>query len=688
VSWPALSVRVPAFAQFRDATQTAIFVFAAYWLGAEIAFLIGTLSDNIFAPFWPPNIVLLGALLMVPRNRIWICLAAAFLAHAIAEARVGMPVGQMLVAFASNVAVAGAGAAVIWRLLGDPPWFATLRKATLYIGLVGFACPAIAAFGGAFVQMLGGAREGYPMLWLHWLAANVLGNLALGPFALIIAGEGAKAFWPRSRARQVEAVFLISMLVMIANLAFRASGGGPTDAFLPSLLYAPLPLIIWSAARFGVAGASAGILTVTIVLIGRALSGPSFFAAGTPETNVFALQVFAVCLAIPVLLLGAAIDETHSVERELRQDEERIALVAAAANLAFWHRDSLNRQFWLSAHCRSLFGLQDDVEVTPANILAAVHPEDRALAHEGFVGSEQAVSGSAVEFRVILPDGQQRWVLARSRSNRVDKVESPDASGVFIDITARKAAEVESEQQRRELAHLMRVSQVGELSGGLAHEITQPLTAILANAQAARLMLASRPADLSVIAEVLDDIIREDQRAGEVIRRLRSLLKDSESSAEEINLNDLVNSTLQLLRNELISRRIKLERDLDPHIQSVLGDPVQLQQVVLNLVMNAIEAVHHMATARRTILLKTRHCSDNTVEINVIDCGTGISASDQMRIFEPFFTTKEQGLGLGLSICSTIVARHKGTLTLENNPDGGATASLRVPIDRRSGGRL
>lgn len=684
VSWPTFSLRAPAFPDFRDATHTAIFVFLAYWLGAEIAFLIGTLSDKIFAPFWPPNIVLLGAMLMVPRDRIWICLVAAFPAHAVAEARVGMPVEQMLVAFASNVAVAAAGVAAIRWVLGEPPWFATLRKATLYVVLVGFVCPAIAAFGGAFVQLLGGAREGYPTLWLHWLASNVLGNLTLGPIALIVAGEGAKAFWPPTRARQIEAVLLISALVVVANLAFRASAGGASEAFLPSLLYAPLPLIIWCAVRFGAAGASAAILTITIALVGRALNGPSLFAGGTPESNVFALQVFLACLAAPVLLLGTSIDQIRGVESELREDEERIALVAAAANLGFWHRDSTNQQFWLSNHCRALFGLRNNIELTPANILAVVHPEDIGLASEAFLSAGGA-SGSAVEFRVILPDGSQRWILSRSRSKPSDNHNVPETSGVFIDVTARKAAEIESEQQRRELAHLMRVSQVGELSGGLAHEITQPLTAILANAQAARLMLESSPANLRLIGEVLDDIIHEDHRAGEVIRRLRSLLKDGDSNLEQLNLNELIHSTAQLLRNELISRRVKLDRDLDPNLPTVVGDAVQMQQVLLNLVMNAIEAVHHMATVRRVIALKSRRCDENTVEISVIDHGFGISDADQMRIFEPFFTTKERGLGLGLSICSTIVGRHHGTLAIENNPDGGATASIRMPVERKKG---
>jgi C4-dicarboxylate-specific signal transduction histidine kinase len=233
----------------------------------------------------------------------------------------------------------------------------------------------------------------------------------------------------------------------------------------------------------------------------------------------------------------------------------------------------------------------------------------------------------------------------------------------------------------------MRVSQVGELSGGLAHELTQPLTAILANAQAARLMLENSPADLSVIAEVLEDIIREDQRAGEVIRRLRSLLKDSENRSEDIDLNGLLEATLQLLKNEFISKRVNVICDFDPATPLVFGDQIQLQQVFLNLITNAIEAVHQMAIIRRSILIKTRRSTDDIVELNVIDHGVGIKPADQMRLFEPFFTTKERGLGLGLSICTTIVARHRGTLTLENNPEGGATASLRMPLEPESGAR-
>lgn len=682
------SFRAPAFAEFRDATHAALFVFVGYLFAAELAFLIGTLSDRIFAPFWPPNIVLLAALLLQPRQRVWLCVAAAFPAHAIAEMRIGMPVPQMVVAFATNVAVAVASAALIRKLLGQPPWFATLRKTAIYITVVGIACPAVVALGGAFVPLLGGSSQPFSVMWLQWLAANTLGNLTLGPIAVILAGEGLKAFWPSRRTKQIEALCLILALLVATNLAFGGSAGRTTEAFMPSLLYAPLPLILWCAVRFGAVGASAGILTMTIALVGRALNGPSLFLGGTPEANVLALQIFLVCLAVPVLLLGASIDQIRKGERKSREDEDRIALAVAAANLGFWHYDSTSKLLTLSPDCRRLLGFAKEDHFTPADIASVVHPADVAVATEALFPTEACLEKrGGVEFRVVLPDGQKKHLLIWSRSKPQEEGDSLETSGILIDVSAQRAADAEADQQRRELAHLMRVSQVGELSSGLAHELTQPLTAILANAQAARLMLENSPADLSVIAEVLEDIIREDQRAGEVIRRLRSLLKDSENRSEDIDLNGLLEATLQLLKNEFISKRVNVICDFDPGAPLVFGDQIQLQQVFLNLITNAIEAVHQMAIIRRSILIKTRRSTDDIVELNVIDHGVGIKPADQMRLFEPFFTTKERGLGLGLSICTTIVARHRGTLTLENNPEGGATASLRMPLEPESGAR-
>jgi signal transduction histidine kinase len=680
VSWPAFSIRAAAFADFRDATRTSFIIFIAYLIGAEAAFLVGTLSDNIFAPFWPPNVVLLAAMLMLGRERIWLCVFAALPAHVIAEAGVGMQLLPMAIAFATNVAVAAASAAVIWRLLGEPPWFGTFRKATLYVALVGFVCPALIAFGGAFVPMLAGAPGTYDVFWLQWFSSNALGNLTLAPIALILAGEGPKALWPTTRVRQVEAVILILTLLVVTNIAFTAGAGRSTNLFLPSLVYIPLPVILWFTARFGAAGASLSILTVTVDLIWRALNGPSYFVGGTPDSNVFALQIFLLCLAIPVLLLGASIGQTREVERQLREDEERIGLAAATANIGFWQYDLATKTLWLSDYARFLFRLPGGGTIGINQFLAALNAEDAHLVRRLILESATAGTDQTTEFQVGRAE-QARWIMARAKKSSESR--ALQTSGIFIDVSARKTGEVEAEQRRREIAHLMRVNQVSELSGGIAHEITQPLTAILANAQAARVMLDSPRVDLSVIAEVLDDIIQEDQRAGDVIKRVRSLLKSRDLDFDSVDLNEVVNSTLNLLRSELINRRVRIEPELEAKLPTVHADGIQLQQVLINLVMNAIEAVQQMDTPRRVIGFRTQLGNDGMVEVSVADRGIGLSVANQKRLFEPFFTTKERGLGLGLSICSTIVARHNGTMSIDNNASGGVTARVRLP---RQGG--
>jgi C4-dicarboxylate-specific signal transduction histidine kinase len=230
----------------------------------------------------------------------------------------------------------------------------------------------------------------------------------------------------------------------------------------------------------------------------------------------------------------------------------------------------------------------------------------------------------------------------------------------------------------------MRVSQVGALSGGLAHELTQPLTAILANAQAARTMLSAKTPKLDEIADSLDDIISEDLRAGEVIQRLRTLLKNGKAEVETVNIQALIDSTLRLLNNELISRSVKTKVIASNGLSFVDGDPVQLQQVLLNLVMNALESM--MKTdARRRLLTLTSQRLDDQIEVKVIDRGTGIDVEAKAALFRAFFTTKESGLGLGLSICSTIIERHGGSLSLSNNTDGGATARFCLPAQRTKG---
>lgn len=244
---------------------------------------------------------------------------------------------------------------------------------------------------------------------------------------------------------------------------------------------------------------------------------------------------------------------------------------------------------------------------------------------------------------------------------------------------ARKAAEEDAETRRREVAHISRVLILGELSGAIAHELNQPLTAILANAQAAQMMLARDTPDIDEALLALEDIVEDDNRAGQVIQRLRGMLKNDKGRWELVDVNEIVRSTHNLVRSELVTRRIDTGLELDTPLDPVRGDSVQLQQVVLNLVVNAMDALAARDAGERRLVVRTRALEPARVELTVTDNGPGITAALEGRMFQPFFTTKPQGLGLGLSICSTILTTHGGALTLAGGEAGGAVATVILP---------
>jgi C4-dicarboxylate-specific signal transduction histidine kinase len=247
-----------------------------------------------------------------------------------------------------------------------------------------------------------------------------------------------------------------------------------------------------------------------------------------------------------------------------------------------------------------------------------------------------------------------------------------------VDVTERRRLEQATARQRDELAHLSRVALLGELSGSLAHELNQPLTAILSNAQAAQRFLAQSPPRTDKLAEILTDIVKANHRAGSVIVRLRSMLRKEESKRLVLNLNNVVEESLRLLRSDLLARHVTVQSDLAERLPSIEGDRNQLQQVLLNLLMNGCDAMEGQA-ADRCLTVRTQQTGRATVEVTVSDRGLGIPVADLDRVFDPFVTTKAQGLGLGLTICRSIVEAHGGRLWATNPAQGGATLHCELP---------
>jgi len=251
---------------------------------------------------------------------------------------------------------------------------------------------------------------------------------------------------------------------------------------------------------------------------------------------------------------------------------------------------------------------------------------------------------------------------------------------VFANALSRKQAEHEAQRLRQDLAHIGRVSALGELTASMAHELNQPLTAILANAQAAERLLAADVVNLEEIREILKDIVDDDKRAGDVIRRLRGLLKKGDLEFVSLDLNQIASEVAWLVRNDALTRNVSMSLELARGLPRVRGDRVQLQQVVLNLVLNGLEAMRELSTGDRIIVIRTARDGAAAVRLAVRDSGIGIDEANVDRMFQPLHTTKAQGLGMGLAITRTIVDAHGGLLGAANNMEGGATFYFTLPV--------
>ncbi len=394
----------------------------------------------------------------------------------------------------------------------------------------------------------------------------------------------------------------------------------------------------------------------------------------------------------PVRVLSVLQDVTARKEAEaaIRRSQDRLASATELAGLGFYELLNGEDVTYVDERVRALCGLPPDMaQGAPARRfwLEHIHPDDRPLiqgaTHKLDGGAAERIS---LEYRYQHPDGRERWIQHLATVTERAGGRARQIIGVVRDITETKRAALELTQQRVHLAHVARVSTMGQLASSLAHELNQPLGAILRNAEAAELVLQEPSPDLDEVRAILSDIREDDQRAGEVIDRMRGMLKRREPERRPLDLCLLASDVIALLRQDADMRGVRLIRDPCPEVSAVIGDRVQLQQVVLNLVLNAMEALDANPPGKRVVTARIR-CAGGTVAFSVSDNGPGIPPGNLSRIFDPFMTTKPHGIGMGLAISRDIVEAHGGRLWVEHNAGGGATFTFSLSAaEGESGG--
>ena len=315
----------------------------------------------------------------------------------------------------------------------------------------------------------------------------------------------------------------------------------------------------------------------------------------------------------------------------------------------------------------------------PPIVMGAAQYDWRELQHWN-ISEDRLPAGSTVRFRETSVWEKYRAEIALGCALIV--VQGGMIAGLLHERRRRQFAEVQSRQRMSALARANRFATAGELTASIAHEINQPLGAIQSNAETLDLILNSSSPDLVEIKEIASDIRRDQERASEVIRRLRSLFKKAPFELKDIDLNEIVREAAKLvssLSGLAVARQVDLSTSLTPEPLVIRGDHIQLQQVILNLIVNAIDAMSDVSSAKRQIFVRTTRIPD-FAELTVSDTGPGIPPEKLRSVFEPFFTTKAEGMGIGLSIVRTIVEAHNGQIVAENQARGGATFRIRLPL--------
>ena len=631
------------------------------------------------AVLWPPNVLLFVAFLLAP-VRLWpLVIGFALPTQLAVAATMDIPLGRSLGMFTGNLSQPIIAAAILRRLGQGERMLETLRGATAFILVAALGAPAIAsAVSAATLSATGWITDP----WLHWrmrFVTNVLSTIVLAPPLLTFLRWRSL---PRPLGPPV-AEFLILLTCLTASE--RLVNSLVTSVTFYPLLFAPLPFLLWAAVRFGQAGLGI-VLCFTALFRFFANAHPGQALVTAPDAIV-ATQLTLIAISLPLIVLAALLSERRSTEQALRDGHSRYGLATIAGNVGVWDWNLVTNAIYVDPSLKNILGFADH-EI--ANRLddwgLRVHPDDG----ERVMAAAQAhIDGRVPAFeaahRMVHRDGSIRWFLARGAVVDRQDGRAIRMIGTDTDITAQKDAEQALEEAKAELARLTRLTDMGGLTAAIAHEVNQPLCAIVANASAALRWLGSDQPDISQVREALTDVVCDGKRASELIRRTRGLFDRGELERRPVDLNNIVHSALALTRGSLEATRVSVRTQLDAALPLVRADQVQLQQVFCNLIINASEAMTRVTCREHTMQISTCHQEGSGIYATVMDSGEGFNGDDPERVFRPLVTTRPEGMGIGLSMSRIIVEMHGGRLWATPNEGPGATFHILLPLGELHG---